>query len=336
MTRANDPENSGTVGPPAGGGTLTTRKCVIAATCVSVFGATEYLVATLMRQSPYTLAVPLSLIVMMGVALVLAGVGAVVRIYHHWVTPVGRVERALRGVRSGEVPIDELVDGGLARSCGGLAGLVAPVEDLLRELREARAEVARLNAEMQQRVAQRTDALERRLGTMRARADRDSLTGLLNRRALEEMADDVVGKCVAGRQPVCAAMIDLDDFKLLNDTLGHAAGDEFLKSVGQLIRSSVRQHDLAIRCGGDEFALLLPDTGRAEADQMIKRLVELVDGLAKTLPLSRKPRLSAGLASGADCVGAATAKELFEVADRSLYATKHARKGGRGLGRRAG
>ncbi|HYE17704.1 MAG TPA: GGDEF domain-containing protein [Tepidisphaeraceae bacterium] len=335
MTSAPDPQHSGENPSSAHRPARWARGWVIAGVCVGVFGATEYLVATLVRQSPYTLTVPLSLIVMVGVAVVLSAVGAAVRIYHHWVTPAARVERALRGVRSGEVPIDELVEGGLARTCGGLAGLVAPVEELLRELREARAEVARLNAEMHQRVAQRTDALERRLGSMRARADRDPLTGLLNRRALEEMADDVVGKCVAGRQPVCAAMIDLDDFKLLNDTLGHAAGDEFLKSVGQLIRSSVRQHDLAIRCGGDEFALLLPDTGRAEADQMIKRLVELVDGLAKTLPLSRKPRLSAGLASGADWVGAPTAKELFEVADRSLYVTKHARKSGRGE-RRAG
>jgi len=143
---------------------------------------------------------------------------------------------------------------------------------------------------------------------------------------LEQFADDLVRRAIAEQLPTCVIMMDLDDFKLLNDTLGHAAGDELLRSVGQLIRSSVRDNDLAFRYGGDEFVILLPDTGRAEAAAMVQRLIDLIDGLAKPLNVARKPRLSAGLASLWECPGNPTAKELLETADRTLYDVKKERK----------
>jgi len=299
------------------------------ASSVGVFALTEYGVATAMRWNPYSVGLPISLLAMIAVALGLIVCGVCMRIYHHWKAPQARLKASLQGVLSGEIPIDDLADaeGEMMQSAGGLKPLIPVIEDLLRLLRESRTEVARLNAEMRQKVAQRTDALERRIGSLQAQASRDSLTGLLNRRLLEQFADDVVRRANAGRLPTCAVMMDLDDFKLLNDTLGHAAGDELLRSVGQLIRSSVREHDLAFRYGGDEFVLLLPDTGRAEGAAMIQRLIELIDALVKPLAVARKPRLSAGIASLSDCPPNATAKELLDAADRMLYAVKKARKG---------
>jgi len=295
---------------------------------VGLFALTEYIVASIMQRAPYTITLPLSLLAIIGVTICLMICGAVVRLYHHWIAPQIRLKLSLQRVLSGEIPIDEMADaeGEITRAAGGLAPLIPAIEDLLRALRESRAEVGRLDAEMRQKVAQRTDALERRLGSLQAQASRDPLTGLLNRRLLEQFADDLVRRATAEQLPTCVIMMDLDDFKLLNDTLGHAAGDELLRSVGQLIRSSVRDNDLAFRYGGDEFVILLPDTGRAEAAAMVQRLIDLIDGLAKPLNVARKPRLSAGLASLWECPGNPTAKELLETADRTLYDVKKERK----------
>src|SRR6187200_1774560 len=99
------------------------------------------------------------------------------------------------------------------------------LQDLLREIRQQRCEIATLKDEMRQRVAQRTDALERTIGTLRHQATRDPLTGLFNRRFLDQYLPQVVQRSTSQGMDVAVLMCDLDHFKLLNDTLGHAAGD---------------------------------------------------------------------------------------------------------------
>ena len=145
---------------------------------------------------------------------------------------------------------------------------------MLRDSRRKRAEAAALEHETRQRIANRTDALERTIGSLRQQATRDVLTGLFNRRMLEEYLPQAVKRCKEARIGLCLLMIDVDHFKLLNDTLGHAAGDELLKTIGQLIRSTIREKDLAFRCGGDEFVVQLegmrrrlrPGAGRSPQD----------------------------------------------------------------------
>jgi diguanylate cyclase (GGDEF)-like protein len=219
------------------------------------------------------------------------------------------------------LPIDQL-----PRDAGGLAPLLPVVTNLLRELRRQRAEMTKLDTEMRQRVAQRTDALERQLGQLNAQATRDVLTGLYNRRMLDQCLEDLVRRNVESREPLCLLMIDVDDFKVLNDTLGHAAGDSLLKAIGQLIRSSVRGDDLPFRFGGDEFVIVLPRAGRVEGDALAKRLGDLVDALTRSLAVPRKPRLSMGISTLADLIGVATAADLMRDADKRLYAAKAARK----------
>src|SRR5262249_27222215 len=143
--------------------------------------------------------------------------------------------------------------------------------------------LAELEAEMSQRVAGRTDALERVIGSLRQQATRDPLTGLFNRRLLDQQLPELISQCRANALDLAILMIDVDHFKHLNDTLGHAAGDELLRSIAQIIRSSIREQDHAYRCGGDEFVIVMPDADSETAHSMAARVTSLVDGLSRTL-----------------------------------------------------
>lgn len=239
----------------------------------------------------------------------------------HWSRPLRRLLGRLSDVQDGSLPIESLSD----EAGGGPAPLIPVVQDLLRELRRQRAEVARLELEIGQRVANRTGALERALGSMKEQASRDALTGLNNRRMLDEHLPRLIDRRKAEGGSLTLLMIDVDHFKLLNDTLGHAAGDQFLRSIGQIIRSGIRDTDLAFRCGGDEFVVVLDPCEPRAAGRLADRLVTLVDALAKPLHVPKAPRLSIGLSHLSD-FDEPTAKGLLEAADRVLYAVKGDRK----------
>ena len=177
------------------------------------------------------------------------------------------------------------------------------------------------------RSAQRTDALEQKLGSMRQQANRDPLTGLYNRRAFDEHVNAVVREAGSTGGNVALLMLDLDNFKLLNDTLGHAVGDEFLRDVGQIIRSGIRKGDLGFRYGGDEFVVLMPDAQREDADATGQRLVGLIDGLGRTLKLPRPVGASVGLATLRE-LSDRTAAGLLREADRRQYEIKDTRRQG--------
>ena len=247
-------------------------------------------------------------------------------LYLYWIQPQARARALLRQIRSGDATIEEL---GTVR--GGIEPLLEEVQEILRDLRRQKAEIARIELETHQRVANRTDALERSLGAIRQQAAKDVLTGLLNRRTLETVLPETFERCRAERTPLSLMMIDVDDFKLLNDTLGHAAGDSFLRALGQLIRSTLRETDLAFRYGGDEFVILLPYQTPAQADAVGNRLSSLVIALTSPMAVSRPPRLSIGLLSADDLPPDASAEMLMIEADRLLYRVKQARKTSRAV-----
>jgi diguanylate cyclase (GGDEF)-like protein len=238
-------------------------------------------------------------------------------------SPVARTLDAVARVRSGAAPLESL-----ARVPGLPASFLPVVEvlhDLLHELRVRKSEIARLENEMGRRVASRTDALERELGSMKQKAARDPLTGLYNRRMLDEHLSRVIEARKVDHGTLSLLMIDVDDFKHLNDTLGHLAGDELLRSIGQIIRSSLRDADLAFRYGGDEFVILCDGCDTAAARHLGERLASLVDQLAKPLKLPLPPRLTFGVRQWSE-IDCPSAESLLAQADRLLYDAKSARK----------
>jgi diguanylate cyclase (GGDEF)-like protein len=236
-----------------------------------------------------------------------------------WVRPLERLGTVYSNIRQRDASIDELKSVG-----GNIEPATILIEDLLRELRIQETRIAELNDELRQRVAQRTEALERRIGSLKRQSSTDTLTSLQNRRQLDESLPRAIEYCHANACDLCVLMIDVDYFKNLNDLKGHASGDDFLRSVGQLIRSTIRELDEAFRVGGDEFVILLPgmasDAGQALAD----RLASLTEALAKTYKVPLPPRLSIGV-STLWTAPEPTGSGLLAEADRKLYAIKSAR-----------
>jgi diguanylate cyclase (GGDEF)-like protein len=252
-------------------------------------------------------------------AILAAGWDAFYR-YRSWTLPMRRLVELTRQALDGEAPIDAL-----SSVRGGVEPLVPLVQSLLRELRQQEVVIAELNFEMQQKVASRTDALERVIGSLRQQATRDVLTGLFNRRFLDQYLPQAVVRAKQVRADLCLLMVDVDNFKLLNDTLGHAAGDDLLRAIGQLIRSAVRGEDVAFRCGGDEFVLLLPGYDQKAGRALGDRLIMLVDALGKTIRVPLAPRLSIGVATIRTLSGDVTHQALLTEADKSLYDMKQER-----------
>ena len=151
----------------------------------------------------------------------------------------------------------------------------------------------------------------------------DSLTGLPNRRCFEENARAELARSRRTNAPCALAMVDVDFFKNHNDTLGHVSGDEILRQLATVLSAQLRAGDVAARYGGDEFALVLADTARREAHQVLERLraaVETHPFLQAQLQTGGRVTISAGIAvvpeDGLDYEG------LVLRADAALYTAK--------------
>lgn len=124
---------------------------------------------------------------------------------------------------------------------------------------------------------------------------RDVLTGLENRRVFEDRIGPMLESARRHSHPITLASMDLDRFKQINDTLGHAAGDKALRKVAQLLAAMVRNSDLLVRMGGDEFVLVLPNTELSAAKVLADRLCLAVDGLGIGSARSGRLGISIGL-----------------------------------------
>ena len=171
-------------------------------------------------------------------------------------------------------------------------------------------------------LARSVDAMRQRLIEL---VGTDPLTGCLNRRALEMRLRREWRAAKRRGSPLAVLAVDLDNFKPINDTWGHPAGDTVLKELADVMRQTVRDTDVIARVGGDEFVLLLPDTGWQGAITLAERLRRGVDEetFAGTLEIPLTVSIGIALARGTDDV---RANDLLEEADRSLY---RAKSGGR-------
>ncbi|MGV8892945.1 MAG: histidine kinase N-terminal 7TM domain-containing diguanylate cyclase [Burkholderiaceae bacterium] len=152
-------------------------------------------------------------------------------------------------------------------------------------------------------------------------AIRDVLTGLHNRRFLDELKTGLKAEFVRDKQPLAAVMIDIDHFKHFNDTYGHAAGDQVLRTIANFLQNSIRQSDFVFRMGGEEFLVLLPNTNREQA--FIRANNWCTRFAAIKIPLENNTvcaTFSAGLSiytANDDSIDT-----LIDLADKALYKAK--------------
>lgn len=176
------------------------------------------------------------------------------------------------------------------------------------ELARARAEIA---------------ALRRQLDELRHSASLDPLTRIGNRRMLDEALPREMRAAAGSEAPLCLALADIDRFKALNDSAGHAAGDGALRLFARTLRQNLKGRDVAVRFGGDEFALLLPRTPLAAARTLLDQIrTAFTEAMAGEAQLCAHPvTVSFGLA---EHDGAESAHQLIRRADTLLYLAKAA------------
>jgi diguanylate cyclase (GGDEF)-like protein len=133
-------------------------------------------------------------------------------------------------------------------------------------------QLSRMRANLRQQKIELKEALER----IRLLATRDELTGLPNRRHAQALLDQEAARAQRERVPACLCLIDIDHFKRVNDTHGHAAGDEVLRQFARHAETMLRDTDVLARWGGEEFLLLLPDTRPEDALRVVERLRQSV------------------------------------------------------------
>jgi diguanylate cyclase (GGDEF)-like protein len=161
----------------------------------------------------------------------------------------------------------------------------------------------------------------RRFREARELADIDALTGLHNRRYFHETLAREVSRARRYRRPLSLVVLDLDDFKSVNDRIGHLAGDDVLAEIGERMRSVVRTADVACRIGGEEFGVLLPESSLGDAEQLYERLA----GAVAASPIGEAGDLS--LSGGITHLHPDDSPtSFFERADEALYSAKAAGK----------
>ena len=161
----------------------------------------------------------------------------------------------------------------------------------------------------------------KRFREARQLADLDALTGLHNRRYFHETLAREVARAQRYDRKLALLVFDLDDFKAVNDRIGHLAGDSVLADAAERVRDVVRSADIACRVGGDEFAVILPESTLADADQLYRRIQAAVS--VRPLALIGKLHLSAGVA---ELRSEDDGTSLFERTDEALYRAKNAGK----------
>jgi diguanylate cyclase (GGDEF)-like protein len=153
----------------------------------------------------------------------------------------------------------------------------------------------------------------------------DALTNLNNRRQFETRLGQEISITKRQGKPLCAMMIDIDFFKSVNDTYGHSAGDEVLRSVANIIKQALRESDIPARYGGEEFAVLLPFTHIDEAKIVGERLRKSIEDASITINqgLENEKLIKVTISMGlAEFNSVETGEALFDRADKALYCAK--------------
>lgn len=198
--------------------------------------------------------------------------------------------------------------------------LVAQNQRLLRELTAANAELRLRVAERTRQLEERTVALQAARESIEALSWRDVLTGLASRRWLDEVLQLEAERAQRYAQPFCVVMADVDHLKTINDSFGHAVGDQVLKAVADAMTAAVRLTDVVGRYGGDEFLAMLPNCALGQARTVAERMRAGVSGT----PLTFRPDPLTTSFGIAQWLPGDTVASLVERADQALRAAKQA------------
>jgi diguanylate cyclase (GGDEF)-like protein len=188
-----------------------------------------------------------------------------------------------------------------------------------RSVEDDRQRLTELNRALQAKVVE-TEMLHAQL---REQALRDPLTGLHNRRYLFEFGPGLLELCRRQSSTACVVLLDLDHFKLLNDTYGHHAGDAVLKRFSTLLQQMFRRSDVVCRHGGEEFVAVMPDIDSAGAQTMLTRLLEAYQAQPQEVGRRRLPSCSFSAGIALFPRHGNTLEQLLSRADRALYSAKH-------------
>jgi diguanylate cyclase (GGDEF)-like protein len=262
-----------------------------------------------LKRTMHDLESAMDLVSGVGIGVVLLIIPLSFLVVRQFVLPLEELSRAMRSFAQGDLT---------ARSCVRRSDEIGALTTAFNQMAEhharTHAEALALNVELEERVQQRTRQL-------RELACRDPLTGLYNRRHLNDVLTRRMSEAERYDTELACLMIDIDDFKLVNDRFGHAIGDQVLSLAASTIMGQLRVADVAARFGGDEFVILLPQTGLEQARSLAERISEkLAAELDERMPEVRMT-LSTGIASRRD-MAHADAEMLLKAADRAMYDAK--------------
>lgn len=203
-----------------------------------------------------------------------------------------------------------------------LDGLAAGADDYLSKPFDTEELACRLRTGV--RIVELEDRLRKAQARLEYEATHDGLTGILNRSAILEMLQKELERSQRTGRPTAVLMADVDHFKRINDAHGHAAGDQVLRSVAEVIRRSVRPYDSVGRYGGEEFLIVLPETNPADVETVAERVRAaaaatpiLIDGQEKLVTLS----IGIDAAAPDDMTDA---ERMVSGADMAMYQAKNA------------
>jgi diguanylate cyclase (GGDEF)-like protein len=244
--------------------------------------------------------------VALGASVLCIDLGVFLFIRQRVLTPLLRSTRMMNAIMEGRVPpSDHELPNERRDEIGDMQRAVAALRDLTQRSRALEAE--------------REELIEQ----LRVASDTDFLTGLPNRRAFAERAAGVLGQARRQGWPVALLLFDLDHFKRVNDEYGHPVGDLVLRATGALARAQVRQGELLSRHGGEEFVMLAPNCGPAEARNLAERLRESLADTPIVTPSGATVQVTASF--GVACAESDRLPDLetlFHEADAALYAAK--------------
>jgi diguanylate cyclase (GGDEF)-like protein len=226
--------------------------------------------------------------------------------------------------------LEELVDLIVRLASGDLKARLNPspardsVDAVITGINLLADELDTIYQTLEQRVAERTAALDEARIELERLALNDSLTGLANRTLLGDRIRQAAARADRGALPPCVLLLDLDEFKTINDSLGHSVGDQILIEVARRLRGVVRETDTVARLGGDEFAILMPDASEDDALRVGERALKELQNPVWVGDRAVWAGASIGLCFG---LRGQSAENLLRDADTAMYAAKNLGRG---------